>query len=99
MVTTSHIRVKFVPLVEADKHMFTAYCNELGLAASDYTRQTAVAKLNSMVRSFFNSLQRKGLLKKALIESGIHWEECPRQLEKGEEEVEMVLYPANHQAR
>ena len=85
-MSATRIRLKFTPRVEHDR-MVTAYCDELGLAASDDTEDGAVEKLRYSVRSYTNALRRHGNLETALAESGITWSTETVVLESGQQEI------------
>ena len=78
--------MRFTSRVEHDR-MVTAYCDALGLAASDDTEAGAIEKLRNTVRSYASALRRHGSLESALDESGIMWWSETVGLESGEEEI------------
>lgn len=74
MGTAAITRIKFKPTVRKDEYAYTAICNELKIAAAGANEDEATARLMAMIRSFCLTLQRKGLLEKALATSGIETE-------------------------
>ena len=89
MSTAAITRIKFTPTIRKDEYAYTAICNELKIAAAGATEDEAVARLMGMIRSFCVTLQRKGLLEKALMSSGMATE--PSSLPKRDGEISMEI--------
>jgi hypothetical protein len=87
--TAQNFNIRYVPEVFRDAHGgVTAVCTEFRLAASGETEIEAKARLRLIVESFCNSLQRQGLLQKALSQSGISHD--PIERKKNEEMISVA---------
>ena len=59
---------------EQDGDLWSAYCDELGLASCGTTRDEAIANLRHAVIAFCRALDKRGILESRLAEKGIHYE-------------------------
>ena len=92
MTTALNVQIRYVPEVTQGAHEgFMAVCQEFHLAASGETAEEARARLRVIVTSFCNALARKGMLDRALRESGMRNEPVVRQ--PGEDIVSIPSTP------
>ncbi len=62
------------PRVVKDGGLYSAYCDELGLASSGTTKREAIKNLENAIISYCRSLDEIDLLEKRLGEKGIQFE-------------------------
>ena len=66
---------------EQDGDLWSAYCDELGLASCGTTRDEAIANLRHAVIAFCRALDKRGILESRLAEKGIRFEPIPEIIE------------------
>ena len=69
--------VQFViyPRIEEVQTGYSAYCDELGMAACAATRKEAEDNLVKTVETLCRVLRRRGILAETLTKAGIDWHE------------------------
>jgi hypothetical protein len=80
--------IRFRPEFYEDDGLTTAFCRELGLAASGASEDEAASALSATVRTYCDVLERRGVLAKTLAESGVSTQEI--SIDK-ESEADVVL--------
>jgi len=68
---------------ERDGDLWSAYCDELGLASCGITEGEAVVNLKHAFIAYCRALIKRGILEKRLKEKGIHYEPIPPSPQKG----------------
>jgi len=61
------------PRMEQDGDLWSAYCDELGLASSGTTEEEARQNLLRTLEAFSRALRKRGLLQKTLDDAGLKW--------------------------
>jgi hypothetical protein len=80
MASAINVQIRYIPEVTRGAHGgFMALCKEFQLAASGESEYEAKARLRVIVESYCSALQRKGLLDKALMETGMRSEPIARE--------------------
>jgi hypothetical protein len=70
------------PRTHYDGHLWSAYCDELGLGDCGATEAIAKASLEKSVLVYCHTLQKYGILEKRLTEKGIKFEGAPSKVDK-----------------
>jgi predicted RNase H-like HicB family nuclease len=71
------IRFSIEPRLEQEGDLWTAYCDELGLASCGESLDEALENLRGAITAFGRALARKGLLQDTLDRAGIKAERVP----------------------
>ena len=75
---------------EQDSDLWSAYCDELGLASCGATEDEAIANLKHAVIAYCRALEKRGILEKRLGELGIHFEQIsPRVKDPDKKNLEL----------
>jgi len=67
------VEFSFEPRVEKDGTMWSAYCDELGMASCGTTREQAEDNLVKTVQTLMRVLRRRGILEQTLTSVGFEW--------------------------
>ena len=74
--------------IEQENGLWSAYCDELGLASCGATKAEAKANLKNAVIAYCRALDKRGILEKTLKEKGIPFEDvslkAPKEVGVGE---------------
>jgi len=68
------VEFSFEPRVEKDGTMWSAYCDELGMASCGTTRDEALGNLQKTVETLVRVLKRRGILEQTLDSVGFEFE-------------------------
>ncbi|MDP9237503.1 MAG: hypothetical protein M3P30_08940 [Chloroflexota bacterium] len=90
MVSASLTQISFRPEFYDDDGLVTAYCRELGLAASGASKDLASAALSATVRTYCDVLERRGVMQSTLSSTGIATHEITVDKETTEEVILVV---------
>ena len=63
---------------EKDGGLWSAYCDELGLASCGTTEDEAIANLKHAVIAYCRALQKRGILEITLKDKGVYFEDAPK---------------------
>jgi len=70
------------PRTHYDGHLWSAYCDELGLGDCGATEASAKENLEKSVLVYCRTLGKHGILEKRLTEKGIRFEEAPSKVDR-----------------
>lgn len=73
MEPREQVEFSFKPRVEQGRGLWSAFCDELGMASCGATEDEAVANLVVTLTAFGRTLRRRGILEETLTNAEIQW--------------------------